>query len=279
VINFLSILRLKEIVGKTGFFIVGMLFATPAITENNILVAVEFLGLCVLNGMAIYLINAGFGYEQDVVNHRLHYLQKYKRSSILVAGFLLLIIALILLYLFKHELLLPALSVYFIWIFYSLPNGLKGIPIMGIVCAFIAQILHFHIGYLVFSGWNSESIFLSIYFALLFCGGHALHEVIDFEADKNAGVKTSAVFFGRRHLFYVSNLIFGVSILYIITFMVMNVLPFHWVMPYYFAFAFQLWFFLGIPKEWDKNDLFNYRRKYMTAYGIATVAVMLMMYL
>jgi 4-hydroxybenzoate polyprenyltransferase len=275
----LSILRLKEIIGKTGFFMVGVLFARPALTSYNFLIAFQFLGLCLVNGISVYLINAGFGYEQDIKNDRLHFLKKYKQSSILLAGFSLLVIALILLYLFIRDLFVPALVVYFIWIIYSLPNGLKGIPIMGMMCAFIAQMIHFHLGYLVFAPWSHESIVLSIYFAVLFCGGHALHEVIDFDADKRAGINTSAVAFGKRNLFLASNYIFVFGTLYLTFLYFYNVIQVYWLIPYVLAFFLQLLFLLKLPSNWNKEDLFDYRRKYMTAYLLATLAVTFIIYL
>jgi len=49
--------------------------------------------------------------------------------------------------------------------------------------------------------------------------------------------------------------------------------------PYFIAFIIQQWFYFKLPAEKGSNELFVYRRKYMTAYLLATVAVMLIMYL
>jgi 4-hydroxybenzoate polyprenyltransferase len=130
----------------------------------------------------------------------------------------------------------------------------------------------------VFSPWGRESILLSIYFALLFCGGHALHEVIDFEADKRTGIQTSAVAFGKRNLFLVSNYIFAFGALYITVLSFYGMLPLHWLVPYMLAFLSQLWFLIKLTPDWSKEDLFVYRRKYMTAYLLATVAVTFIIY-
>ncbi|HTJ51634.1 MAG TPA: UbiA family prenyltransferase [Cyclobacteriaceae bacterium] len=271
-------LRIKEIVGKAGFFMVGVIFANPQASITNLVIAIQFFCLCMMNGIAIYLINAGLGYQQDKLNERLYELHTFNRSATLVSGFMLLIISLILLYLFSSNLLIPALAIYFIWTLYSLPKGLKGTPLLGLLSSFIAQILHFHIGYLVFSDWSSDSIFISIYFALLFTAGHALHEVIDFEADATANVNTSAVFFGRKKIWLASNYIFGLAAIYIAGLSYFSILSWWLVLPYLIAFGIQQNFLFALPSNWTTKDLFEYRRKYMTAYLFATGAVMLILY-
>jgi len=258
---------------------VGVIFSKPSINIENILQTSLFLGLCLLNGLSVYLINAGLGYKQDRVNERLGELQQVKRSYLLYWGFLLLFISLTGLYFFSPRLLLPAVGVYFIWIVYGLPSGLKGIPIMGLACAFIGQLLHFHIGYLVFSDWSLHSLLLSIYFSLLFTGGHALHEVIDYEPDKQAGLRTSAVFFGRKNLLGVSNYVFVTATVYLIALTAFGIVDWILIIPYCLAFALQLWFMSRVNSAQDNAQLFEYRRKYMTAYLFATVAVMIILYI
>ena len=62
---------------------------------------------------------------------------------------------------------------------------------------FVAQVLHFQMGTLLFAPMTAGSVFVSIYFALLFSAGHLHHEMIDQEGDREAGLRTGAVFFGR----------------------------------------------------------------------------------
>ncbi len=248
---------------------------SPPINLVTLVTIFKFLGLCLLNGIAVYLINAGLGYEQDRVNERLLSLRQFNRSSIILTGFLLLIIALTLLYFFSERLLLPALVVYGIWIIYSLPNGLKGVPLLGMVCAFIAQLLHFHLGYLVFSTWSMQSILLAVFFSLLFMAGHALHEVIDHDADKQAGIMTSAVFFGKQKIFILTNLLFAAATLYLFVLAYLEILTLYQIIPYMAAYVIHLIFLVQLPVRWrtDNEQLFEFRRKYMIAYLTATIAV------
>jgi 4-hydroxybenzoate polyprenyltransferase len=272
-------IRLKEIIGKCGFFLVGIFFAAPAITLENIFTATEFFVLCLLNGIAIYLINAGFGYQQDHENERLNNIRQFKSTSILISGFTLLVAGLLLLYLFSDRLLLPALIVYLIWIFYSLPGGLKGIPLTGLMCAFIGQVMHFHVGFMVFLDCNSYSLLLSIYFALLFSAGHALHEVIDHDADQRAKTQTSAVYFGKQKLLLTANALFIMSAIYFISLAFLHIVSWRITLPYVTAFIIQQWLYARLQGGKNNEQLFSYRREYMTAYLLATVAVILVIYL
>jgi 4-hydroxybenzoate polyprenyltransferase len=273
-----SIIRLKEIIGKTGFFLVGVLFANPSISDRNVFIGVEFFCLCILNGISIYLINAGFGYENDRDNVRLKNMSRTDRTTLLVAGFVLLSISLSLLTLFCYDLLLPAIGIYAIWILYSMPRGLKGIPLMGLVSAFTAQILHFYIGYRVFSEWSLHAFLISIYFSFLFAAGHALHEVIDFDADRVANIRTSAVVFGKRNVWMVTHVLFAVAFGYLITLMIAGIISWRIALPYVLAFALQSWFYMKLPSMPGGEELFDYRRKYMIAWLLATVAVAISMY-
>jgi 4-hydroxybenzoate polyprenyltransferase len=277
--KYLAGLRLKEIGGKTGFFLVGVFFSKPAISTENILVTFHFIALCMMNGVAVYLINAGLGYEQDKSNERLKELRQFKHATLLTFGFLVLLLSLTWLYWFSDRLLLPASIIYGIWILYSLPKGLKTIPLLGIACGFVAQVFHFHIGYLVFSEWSINSILLSVYFAFLFAGGHALHEVIDYEADAKASIQTSAVFFGRQMILKFSVILFTVAAIWMIFLTGLKILSAYEMIPYIMAFLFQVWLFCKLPDCWSNEDLFLFRRKYMTAYLLATVTVLLIFYI
>jgi 4-hydroxybenzoate polyprenyltransferase len=274
----LSIIRLKEIIGKTGFFLVGVLFAHPSITSKNIFIGVEFFCLCILNGISIYLINAGFGYANDRDNLRLKNMSHVSSKTLWISGFVLLSFSLLLLTLFCHDLLLPALGVYTIWILYSMPRGLKGVPLLGLICAFTAQLLHFYVGYRVFSEWSQYSFAVAIYFSFLFAAGHALHEVIDFDADHYANIRTSAVVFGRRKLWIATHVLFTIAFAYLILITIAGVISWKVATPYALAFALQCWLFIRLPSVPGGEELFGYRRKYMIAWLFATVAVAVSMY-
>jgi 4-hydroxybenzoate polyprenyltransferase len=275
--KYLTALRLKEIIGKSGFFMVGVLFAQPAITFDNILRSIHFLALCLINGLAIYLLNAYFGYQQDQSNERLVRLRTPERSRLLVAALVFTTVGLVWVCLFSTRLIIPALIIYVVWIIYSIPNGLKRVPVLGLVCAFVGQFIHFHLGYLVFADEGLYSILLAVYFALLFAGGHALHEVIDHDADKEAGLKTSSVYFGRGVLFQVSNGLFALAAACLLVFGWLDLIGWNVVIPYELAFLVQVWLVANVNKS-SNATLFVYRRKYMIVFVVSTVVVGVLLY-
>jgi 4-hydroxybenzoate polyprenyltransferase len=267
-----SALRIKEIIGKAGFFMVGVLFAEPPIKTENILISLHFFVICVVNGIAIYLLNAALGFHQDKKNDRLDEIQHFNKARLLSLGVAIGVIGFVWLYIFSSKLVLPAAIVYALWIVYSFPRGLKRIPLLGLVTAFIGQVVHFHLGYLVFDELSAESVLISGYFSLLFTAGHALHEVIDHEADKAAGLKTSSVFFGREFLYRGSNALFMVAAVYILAVHLVGVISWTIVVPYEIAFIVHI--FLTRNLSDTKNEtLFAYRRKYMITYAVATFVV------
>lgn len=270
--SLLRTLRIKEIIGKAGFFMVGVLFAEPPINLITIITTIHFFVICVVNGIAIYLLNAAFGFHQDKSNDRLDDLQQLDKTKLLLVGLGVGVIGFTWLYFFFPILVVPALIVYALWVVYSLPGGLKRIPLLGLLTAFAGQLVHFHLGYLVFDKLSIESVMIAGYFSLLFAAGHALHEVIDHDADKEVGLKTSSVFFGREFLFKGSNILFIIAAIYLLAIHLLGVMSWTILVPYEAAFVVHL-FLMRKVADTKNETLFAYRRKYMILYAAATIAV------
>jgi 4-hydroxybenzoate polyprenyltransferase len=270
--SLLSALRIKEIIGKAGFFMVGVLFAEPPINVRNLTITIHFFVICMVNGIAIYLFNAALGFHQDKTNSRLDDLKQFEKTKLLVLGVVAGAIGFVWLYLFSPVLVLPALIVYALWIIYSFPGGLKRVPLLGLLTAFAGQLVHFHLGYFVFDELSIESVLIAGYFSLLFTAGHALHEVIDYEADKEAGLKTSAVFFGRSFLNKVSTALFVLAALYLLGVYLLGAISWTILVPYELAFVVQMFLISRLPDS-ENETLFAYRRTYMIMYAAATLLV------
>ncbi len=251
---------------------VGVLFAEPPVRIENILISLHFFVICVVNGIAIYLLNAALGFHQDKTNDRLDDIKHFNKSRLLSLGVGVGVIGFVWLHLFSPRLVVPAAIVYALWIVYSFPGGLKRIPLLGLATAFIGQLVHFHLGYFVFDELSAESVLIAGYFSLLFTAGHALHEVIDHDADKAAGLKTSSVFFGRQFLYRGSNALFIIAAVYILAVHLIGVISWTIVVPYELALMVHI--FLMRKLHDTKNEtLFAYRRTYMVTYAIATLVV------
>ncbi len=75
---------------------------------------------------------------------------------------------------------------------------------MGSINHLLGGALHFLLGYTVFHALDASGLVISLFFGLVFAGGHLNHEVRDYEGDLFNGIRTSAVVFGCRRTFLAS---------------------------------------------------------------------------
>lgn len=97
-------------------------------------------------------------------------------------------------------------------VLYSFPGVyLKGVPVANSLLHLFSGMLHFLLGYSVFSGLDAYGVEVALFFAVIFSAGHLTQEVRDFEADRRNGIQTNAVRFGKRHCFVVAFLLFTIA--------------------------------------------------------------------
>jgi len=77
----------------------------------------------------------------------------------------------------------------------------KGAPIAASINHLLGGALHFLLGYTVFHSLDARGFAISLFFGLVFAGGHLNQEIRDHEGDRLNGIRTSAVVFGRRRTF------------------------------------------------------------------------------
>ncbi len=192
-------LRIGESALMLGFPLVGVLFAINEISGTNIGSAIWFAIAIFLLSISIYTFNAYCGRNWDSDNPRLAVNKGDSERFYLLIPIFSLIMSILALWLLDITLAVLALVNFILWALYSYPRiGFKNKPIAGTIVHFLSQILLFQMGYLVLSAVSARSILASIFFALLFSGGHLQHEVIDYKVDKEAGIRTNAVVFGPR---------------------------------------------------------------------------------
>jgi 4-hydroxybenzoate polyprenyltransferase len=80
----------------------------------------------------------------------------------------------------------------------------KGTPIAASINHLLGGALHFLLGYTVFHALDGRGLAISLFFGLVFAGGHLNQEVRDYEGDLLNGIRTNAVAFGRRRTFLAS---------------------------------------------------------------------------
>jgi 4-hydroxybenzoate polyprenyltransferase len=101
-------------------------------------------------------------------------------------------------------------------ILYSWPSGgAKGVPIVSSLAHLVGQCLQFLLGYSLLAEIDIRGLQLGGFFALVFVGGHLNQEVRDFETDRASGVRTNAVTFGQRAVFFSSLALFTAAFAYL----------------------------------------------------------------
>jgi 4-hydroxybenzoate polyprenyltransferase len=88
------------------------------------------------------------------------------------------------------------------------PSLGKRMPIVASLNHLLGGALHFLLGYTLFHPLDPRGLLISLFFGLVFAGGHLNQEVRDYEGDLLNGIRTSAVVFGRRRTFLASLCIF-----------------------------------------------------------------------
>lgn len=84
------------------------------------------------------------------------------------------------------------------------PRFGKSTPIVASINHLLGGALHFLLGYTLFHPLDASGLMISLFFGLVFCGGHLNQEVRDYEGDLLNGIRTSAVVFGGRRAFLAS---------------------------------------------------------------------------
>jgi len=215
IISILKSARSAEVALMIGFPITGTLVAFDSIQDlfsKDILIFI--LGVFLLCS-AVYSFNGWAGTAEDEKNIRLSALKGKRKFFLLsliifIAGFLVVFSTL------SSFLVISSIVSFFLWMVYSFPKkGFKYRPILGTLIHFVGQVLHFEMGYSIIKPTDSYSLYVSIYFALLFSAGHINHELIDYEADKETGIQTGAVYFGKKVWAVVSFILFAGATVYL----------------------------------------------------------------
>ena len=101
----------------------------------------------------------------------------------------------------------------------------KGTPIVASINHLIGGALLFLLGYTLSRPFDTRSVLISLFFGLVFVGGHLNQEVRDYEGDLLNGICTSAVVFGRRRTFLASLLVFTAAYAMLAGLAVVGILP------------------------------------------------------
>jgi 4-hydroxybenzoate polyprenyltransferase len=180
----------------TGFSFVGVLFVPSLEISFVFLLVANFIPCYVFS---VYALNSFIGYYADMGSERLRNVSTITRNG----HFLMFIISTlffgILSYWVSIEVLVICLLSLLGWtLYYVPPIVLKSSFLGGTGIHLVCGVLHFHMGYASFAPISTESMLISVVFALFLCIGHINHEILDREPDQNAGIFTTTVRIGEQ---------------------------------------------------------------------------------
>ena len=248
----------------SGFFVIGYLFGVSSFHNFKFLNFSYFFVASYTLVLSYYSFNSFLGYSEDISNSRL---QTGGRTSFLWVGIFSGIFAFLLFWIHSPLLLLLALSIFMIAYIYS--AFFKYIPFAGTVMHLIAIPFKFNIGYaFVVGNIHQNSLFISLYFGLLFASGHIHHELIDFDADEKNSITSGAVFLGKKKAvqFYVG--LTTLSVIYLAILSWFSVVSTTVLMIFGTAFLLQVvvWVFLNRQRGGIANNLLLNRLAYRIFY-------------
>jgi 4-hydroxybenzoate polyprenyltransferase len=214
-------IRPRESLMMLGVPVLGILFAEPEPSASLALRSWVLLACGLLVAGHIYTLNDLFGLSYDVYDRhkadRPLMSKKVRARQIWLFSLALGALGYGVLYLLEPALFVLGFSLTVLWLLYSLPQGLKGYPVVtSAVNSLGAGIVPFLIGYLFVAEWSSRALLLSLYFGIIAGAGQMNREIIDMDADEAAGLITTAVWLGRRRTFVASFLLFAGSAVYLL---------------------------------------------------------------
>ena len=270
-------LRLKEVALLVGLSLVAYPFAVEKVLLDHWQTLIQlYVGLCCFVA-GVFALNNYSGYRHDKQNKRFTVKRGISSKNYFYFFLFGATAAIGIFYWLNASLFRLSLVVLFLWVIYYLPKyGLKYFPVTGLMVHLVAQIFQFQMGWVVFADLSVKSLAVSGYFALLWGAAYLNHELVDYEADKAAGVKTSAVKFGPKMVSGLSFTFFVIAHIFLLSLVKQGVLLSFEAMPFIVAFLLHI---IVLAVFYLKNNLLSkailYRNIYRSLYALATVALVI----
>jgi 4-hydroxybenzoate polyprenyltransferase len=214
--HLLSCIRYREVLVLQGPPVMGLLFSIGRPTIHRIAAG----ALCSLASFLlvahVWTLNDWADIDSDTLdrNKRLHLFTDKGITSPFILWFsiTLLCTSLALFALLPSRTLLIAVGIGVLGFLYSVPGcRAKDIVFLSSLAHLTGGLLHFLLGYSLFSTIDQKALLIAFFFGLIFTAGHMVQEVQDHNADQLAGIRTHAVVFGKLPVFCVAlaTFIFG----------------------------------------------------------------------
>ena len=192
-------------------------------------------------------------------------------SAVLLALSLLLFARL------SRQTLLVAIAIAALGVFYSHPrlNG-KGTPIISSCPHLVGGVLHFLLGYSLFTPIDQSGILIGLFFALTFTAGHLNQEVRDYDGDRLNGVHTNAVAFGKTPAFLAGLVVFTLAYTDLFLLAGMGVVPAALaIMPLVLYPIHVVWSVQTLRAGLTFTNVSRFQDRYRMLYGVIGLGIVL----
>lgn len=212
----LSCIRYDEVLVLQGSPLLGVAFSISSITAEKLAISTLFIAASCLLVAHVFTFNdwSGAAYDlNDPTRSKALFQSKgISRRFLFLLSIFLLVASLLLFAFLQPRTFEPALAIAALGILYSNPQfSVKTTPIVSSFAHFSGGFLHFLLGYALFTEIDERGVLIAMFFALTFTAGHLNHEVRHFETDRQNGLRTNAVVFGKRSAFFAGLAIFTLA--------------------------------------------------------------------
>ncbi|MDT5124096.1 MAG: hypothetical protein QOC96_3578 [Acidobacteriota bacterium] len=192
------------------------------------------LGLLLLGSLAltahIFVFNDWAGHSQDIRDPRRATLvfarRGISRRQVARLAIALLILANVAFVAVDGPAILLGAAITALSFLYSCSQSFgKSAPIVASFNHLLGGALHFLLGYTFCHVLDARGLAISLFFGLVFAGGHLNQEVRDYEGDLLNGIRTSAVVFGCRRTFLASLCIFTAAYAILAVLAALGIMP------------------------------------------------------
>ncbi len=271
--RYLSCLRTEEILLLQGPPFFGAVFALRDLSVKIIL-PMAILAIANLLLMAhVFLINDWSGLTGDLEDPNkaasVFAARGVGRKAVARISAGLVAASLALFGYLGRDMLLLAAAIAMLSALYSLPRfNLKGRPVFNSVAHLTGGILHFLLGYSLFSTIDGRGIAIAMFFALTFVAGHLTQEVRDRDGDSLNGIGTNAVIFGSRRTFLAGLIVFGLAYAVLVGMAVGGILPLPLAAMGFLYFIHLRWSLRTLREDLSYASIVKLQGRYRALYSL-----------
>jgi 4-hydroxybenzoate polyprenyltransferase len=149
-------------------------------------------------------------------------------------------------------------------------------PIVSTLLHFIGGLLHFLLGYALFSAIDRSGVLIGLFFGLSFAAGHPIQEMRDLDEDRRLGARTNAIVFGSRTSLFAGVILFTLQYLYLFLLAWSGLIPrFLAVLPIVFYPIHVFWLMLTLRSGLTSENITRFQNRYRVLYALIGLAMLI----